>query len=292
MQKPTVKKKLGSYPYVGVIASISLALFVTGLFGTLVIYSQELERLVRESIRVQIYLKNGLTETQRLQVEKNIEALPYISNKEAITFVSKSEAATKFIAETGEDFTKFLGENPLHDAYLVTVDPAYHTAEKMKEIQTELEKMSGVFQVFYVESLIESINRNITKVGLVLMGIVVVLIITIVLLINNTIRLALFSQRFLIRSMQLVGAKRWFIQRPFIWRAMVYGVVAGLLASLAIAALLNYANNHVEDLALLLNDDHLLILSGILLLLGVIVATGSTFFSIQRYLKMSLDELY
>ncbi len=292
MQKTYIKKKLGSYPYVGVIASITLALFVTGLFGMLIIYSQELERLVRESIRVQIYLKNGLTETQRLQVEKNIEALPFISKKEAITYVPKSEAATKFIAETGEDFTKFLGENPLHDAYLVTINPEFHSTEKMKQLQSELEKMSGVYQVFYVESLIEAINRNVTKVGLVLMGFVVILLITVVLLINNTIRLALFSQRFLIRSMQLVGAKRWFIQRPFILRSMIYGIVSGLLASAGIWALINYANKQIEDLTLLLNTDRLLILTGLLLLTGILVAASSTYLSIRRYLKMSLDELY
>ncbi|MBX2945652.1 MAG: permease-like cell division protein FtsX [Cyclobacteriaceae bacterium] len=292
MQKIYAKKKLGNYPYAGVIASITLALFVTGLFGMLIIYSQELERLVRESIRVQVYLKNGLTEPQRLQVEKNIEALPFVSKNESITFVSKADAATKFIAETGEDFTKLLGENPLHDALLVTIDPAYHEAEKMKTIQAELEKMSGVFQVFYVESLIESINRNVTKLGLLLVGIVVVLLIAVVLLINNTIRLALFSQRFLIRSMQLVGAKRWFIQRPFLLRALIYGLVAGLLASAGLWALIDYANRQIEDLAVLLNTERLFFLVGLLLLTGMFVAAISTYFSIRKYLKMSLDELY
>src|SRR5688572_893345 len=100
--------------------SITLALFVTGLFGLVTIYSQELERLVRENIRVQVYLKNGLTETQRMQVEKKLESLPYVNqdieSEAPIQFISKNEAAKKFIAETGEDFTKFLGENPLHDA--------------------------------------------------------------------------------------------------------------------------------------------------------------------------------
>jgi cell division transport system permease protein len=292
MQKPNSKKKLGNYPSLGVIASITLALFVTGIIGILIIYSQELERLVRENVRMQVYLKNGLTETQRLQVEKSIEALPYLNTKQGIQYVSKTEAAEKFIAETGEDFNQFLGENPLHDAYLVTIDPAYQSVDELKKVQGEIKKINGVYQVFYVEGLIESINRNVTRVGLVLAGIVGVLLVTVVLLINNTIRLALFSQRFLIRSMQLVGAKRWFIKGPFLLRALAYGLFAGLLASGGLWVLLRYANSKIEDLSLLMNTENLVILMLALLALGMLVAVISTYFSIRKYLKMSLDELY
>lgn len=292
MQKVFVKKKLGNYPYVGVIASITLALFVTGLFGMLIIYSQELERMVRENVRVQVYLKSGLTETQRLQVEKSIESLPYVTRKERIKFVSKEEAAERFIAETGEDFNEFLGENPLYDAFLVTIEPEYHAPAEMHKVKSEIEAMIGVHQVFYVEGLIESINKNVTRVGLVLAGLVIILLVTVVLLINNTIRLALFSQRFLIRSMQLVGAKRWFIQRPFLMRALTYGMLAGAIASAAIWSLVNYGNKEIEGLAELMNTQNMLMLMVVLLMLGMLVAFTSTFLSIRRYLRMSLDELY
>lgn len=296
MQKVNTRKKLGSYPSLGVVLSITLALFVTGLFGTLIIYSKELERLVRENIRVQVYLKNSLTETQRLQVEKKFETLPYVNksltNEKPIRFISKDEAAKQFIAETGEDFTKFLGENPLHNAYLISIDPAYHSKASLDKISQELEKMNGVFQVFYVEGLIESVNKNVTRIGLILAGMVALLLITVVLLINNTLRLALFSQRFLIRSMQLVGARKWFIQRPFLFRAIGYGILSGILASALIWVLINYANRNIEDLIVLQNNDSMIALMGSLLLIGVIVAVTSTFFSIRKYLKMSLDELY
>jgi cell division transport system permease protein len=126
----------------------------------------------------------------------------------------------------------------------------------------------------------------------VLAGIVGVLLVTVVLLINNTIRLALFSQRFLIRSMQLVGAKRWFIKWPFLLRALVYGLFAGVLASGALWVLLSYANSKIEDLSLLMNTKNLVILMLALLVLGMLVAVISTYFSIRKYLKMSLDELY
>jgi len=296
VQKINTRKKLGSYPSFGVVLSITLALFVTGLFGTLIIYSQELERLVRENIRVQVYLKNSLTETQRLQVEKKFESLPYVnkslSNENPIRFISKEDAAKQFIAETGEDFTKFLGENPLHNAYLISIDPKYHSKASLDKISQELEKMNGVFQVFYVEGLIESVNKNVTRIGLVLAGMVALLLVTVVLLINNTLRLALFSQRFLIRSMQLVGARKWFIQRPFLFRALGYGILSGILASTFIWGLINYANRHIEDLIVLQNKEKMIVLMSSLLFTGVIVAVTSTFFSIHKYLKMSLDELY
>lgn len=296
MQKFSARKKLGSYPYIGVLFSITLALFVIGLFGLILIYSQELERLVRENVRMQVYLKNELTDTQRIQIEKKLEGLPYINktvvNEIPVRFISKTEAAKTFIAETGEDFTQFLGENPLHDAYLINIDGAYHSKEAMDKISSEIEKMNGVFQVFYVEGLIESINKNVTRISIILGGLISLLLLTVVLLINNTLRLALFSQRFLIRSMQLVGAKNWFIVKPFLMRSLGYGILAGLLASACIWALLNYANSTIEDLVILQDTNKIMLLMGSLLVIGAFVGCLSTYFSIRKYLKMSLDELY
>lgn len=296
MQKVNTRKKLGSYPSLGVVISITLALFVTGLFGMIIIYSQEFEKLVRENLRLEVYLKNGLTETQRKQVEKKLETLPYanktLTNESPIKFVSKEEAAKKFIAETGEDFTKFYGDNPLHDAYLIKIHPQFHSDSSMLKIKKEMEKMAGVYQVSYVQDLVSSVNKNLTSIGLILAGMITLLLITVVLLINNTLRLALFSQRFLIRSMQLVGARKWFIQRPFLLRAFGYGILSGILASVFIWLLIKYANRNVEDLIVLQNKERTFSLMGSLLIVGVIVAVTSTFFSIRKYLKMSLDELY
>ncbi|MCI0750854.1 MAG: ABC transporter permease [Flammeovirgaceae bacterium] len=294
MQKSTRQKKnLGSYPSVGVIISITLALFVTGLFGVLIMYSQQFESLVRENIKLQVYLRNGLSETQRQQIEKKLEAMPYTSKgKDEIQFISRDEAAKKFIAETGEDFTKFIGDNPLHDAFLISLDPAFHQDERIKIIKTELEKMNGIFQVYYNEGVIETVNKNVRNIGLALMGLIIVLLITVILLINNTIRLALFSQRFLIRSMQLVGAKRWFIQRPFLLRAGLYGIIAGVLAIMCIYSLLRYANTKIQDLTLLYNQNQFYILAASLAVIGMTVAIASTYYSIRKYLRMSLDELY
>jgi cell division transport system permease protein len=294
MEKKGNKKKLGGYPAIGVVISISLSLIVMGIFGLLVIYSQELEHQVRQNIRVQVYLRSNVTENQRLQIENKLASQDYVSKEggSGVVFVSKEDAAKKFIEETGEDFVDFIGENPLRDAYLVSIAREYHSIEKIEKIKKEIQEMNGVFQVFYVEGLIESVNSNVTKIGLILLGLIAVLLLTVVLLINNTLRIALFSQRFLIRSMQLVGAKKWFILRPFLLRASGYGLLAGLLAASLLWSLSNYAQSKIEDLSLLHNQSQFLGLVAVLLISGIVVAVLSTFFSIRRYLKMSLDQLY
>ena len=289
------KKKLGSYPYISVVFSITLALFAIGVFGTLVIYSKELERTVRDNVKIQVYLKNQLAPEQILKIKTLLKSKYFVTKtnpEKSIAFVSKEEAAKQFIKETGEDFKSFLGENPLRDAYLVKIDQAYHDKASLAKIKRETEKIQGVFQVYYVENVIDSINENVTKIGLVLMGLVALLLLTVVLLINNTVRLALFSQRFIIRSMQLVGAKRWFIQRPFLFQASWHGALAGILASLLLYGLISVATRRIEDLALLQNTDRLFLLAGSLVMLGIVVAVISTYRAVAKYLRLSLDELF
>jgi cell division transport system permease protein len=294
MERHTHKKKLGGYPATGVVISITLALFVVGLFGLVLIYSQQLERQVRQNIRMQVYLKSNVSETQRLEIKNKLLSLDFVSKneKQELTFVSKEEAAKKFIAETGEDFKNFLGENPLRDAYLIGIDEKYHSRGQMDTIRQEIQKMSGVYQVFYVEGLIEAVNENVTKIALILAGLILILLITVALLINNTLRIALFSQRFLIRSMQLVGARKWFIQRPFLYRAAGYGLLSGVLASAIMWLISDYAQREITDLKVLHDQEQFILLLTILLVVGVLVAVLSTFFSIRKYLRMSLEELY
>ena len=294
MERKTRKRKLGGYPAVGVVISMTLALFVISLFGLLVIYSQELENQVRLNIRLQVYLRPSITETQRLQIENTLRSQPYVNSadEESITFVSKEEAAEKFIKATGEDFKKFLGDNPLKDAFLVTIDPKRHSLPDLEKIKADIQKLNGVLQVDYVDDLIESVNQNFKNIGLFLLGVILLLLLTVVLLINNTLRIALFSQRFLIRSMQLVGATKWFIQGPFLLRASGYGLLAGVFSGALMILLTNYAEGKIGDLALLHNQTKLFMLIGITTFTGIVIAFASTYLCIHRYLKMSLDDLY
>ena len=289
------KKKLGSYPYVSVILSITLALFVIGLFSILLLQSRKLSNIIKEQIEVQVYLKRNVTESQRIQVQKTLSTKPYtkkIDGQAQISFISKETAAETFIKETGEDFSELLGDNPLRDAYLVKVDPLFHDKNSMADIKKEIEGLNGVFEVVYVESLVESINSNVAKIGFILLGLAIILLLTVIILINNTIKLALFSQRFLIRSMQLVGAKPGFIQKPFLSRSMWHGILSGVIASAALYGLLYYANDKIEGLSDLLRMGELIIIYGLMMVLGATIGLYSTYRAINKYLKLSLDELY
>lgn len=289
------KKKLGSYPYFSVVFSITLALFVIGLFGLLLLHANQLKELIRQNVEVQVYLNKFITENERIKINKTIAGKEFVLTEDGapqIVYISKEEAAQEFIEETGEDFTNFLGENPLRDAYTVKIKTEYHDKDKLRGIKEELESISGVFEVTYMENLINSINNNVTKISLFLAGFAIILLLTVIMLINNTIKLALFSQRFLIRSMQLVGATASFIQKPFLLRASLHGILGGIFASIVLISLLQYANQEIEDLAQLQDPKEMLILFISLIVIGGFIGLLSTFRSVKKYLKMSLDELY
>ncbi|ADR20778.1 cell division protein FtsX [Marivirga tractuosa] len=289
------KKKLGHYPFISVILSMTLALFILGLFALLISTTTSLTKVIQQNVEMQVYLKSNLSEPQQLRVSKSLASRNYVLNEEniePIRFISKKEAAEKFIEETGEDFMQFLGDNPLKDAYIVKISPEYHSSEKMATVQKDIENINGVFEVIYTDNMVQSINENITKISLVLLSISVLLFIVIGILINNTIKLALFSQRFLIRSMQLVGATNGFIRKPFIYRSIWHGIISALIAGGLLFALLTYGSQKLEGLAELQNHEMLLIILGGLLITGIIIASFSTYRAIQKYMSMSLDELY
>lgn len=289
------KKKLGSFPYVSVVLSITLALFVIGLFGLLLLQSNKLKNVIRDNITMQVYLDKFITENDRIRINKLLDQKDYVAKENgsaAIEYIPREKAAEIFIKNTGEDFIEFLGENPLRDAFVIRIAPEFQQEEQLKKIKEELSKADGVFEVVYVQNLVQAINDNITKISLFLMGFATILLITIVILINNTIRLALFSQRFLIRSMQLVGAKGGFIISPFVWRAAFQGLMAGVLAASLLYMLLLYTNNVIEELKALQTTNELLLLLALILLLGVLIASVSTYRAVRKYLNMSLDELY
>ncbi|CAD5257998.1 MULTISPECIES: ABC transporter permease [unclassified Imperialibacter] len=293
-KKVRKKKKLGSYPFVSVVFSISLALFVLGLFGVFFLLTNNLTSFIQDNIEVQVYLNKNVTESEKIQLQKTLADKDYVAKKEGshVVLISKEEAAKEFIKETGEDFTQFIGDNPLRDLIILKITPDYQSTEKLAQIKSELESIRGVFEVVYLDNLVESINKNLTKIGLVLIGFSAILLLVVIILINNTIKLALFSQRFLIRSMQLVGATAGFIQKPFLMRATFYGLLSAIIASVGLFVLLKYANSKIENLADLQRTDEVMILFGSLLLVGMLVGFGSTYRAINKYLKMSLDELY
>jgi cell division transport system permease protein len=289
------KKKVGSFKFFGVLFSITLSLFIVGLFGVIVIQAKTLTSIIRENIELQVFLNKNISQADKEQIGKTIASKPYILVKEEqqrVRFTSSDEAAEAFLADTGEDFTKFLDDNPLRDSYTFAIAEEFQTSEQMEEIVEELQSLNGVFEVTYMNDLVDSINQNLVKVSMVLGAFVLILILTVIMLINNTIRLALFSQRFLIRSMQLVGATRGFIRRPFLGRAFFFGALAGIIASALLLGLIEYAKANVDGFAALQNYELLLILFGGLVVFGALLSFFSTLRAVNKYLNMTLDELY
>ena len=296
MGYPTsTKKKLGHFKFGSVLFSTTLSLFIVGLFGMLLIQASSLTKMIRENIEIQVFLDKNLPEKKLVELKRDLAKRPFVlSNRDSLylKFVSEKAAAETFISSTGEDFTKFLEDNPLRDSFVFGVAEEFQSSEQLATISKELEAMPGIFEVSYMTDLIDSINNNLFKVGIIMGAFILILIITVIMLINNTIRLALFSQRFLIRSMQLVGATRGFIRKPFLVRAFFFGLLAGGIASAILFGLFEYTKDTIEGFAALQNIEQMGLLFLGLSIMGGALSVFSTLRSVNKYLTMSLDELY
>lgn len=289
------KKQLGYFKFGSVLFSTTLSLFIVGLFGIILIQASSLTKMIRENIEVQVFLDKELSQKQLADLRKDLTERPFVLRTEDslyLQFISNKEAAETFIKNTGEDFTEFLEDNPLRDSYVFSVAEEFQSSEQLTLIAKELETQPGVFEVSYMTDLVDSINKNLFKVSLIMGGFILILIVTVIMLINNTIRLALFSQRFLIRSMQLVGATRGFIRKPFLIRAFIFGVLAGILASSILFGLMEYTKGNIEGFASLQNTELMLLLFAALTIMGGLLSGFSTLRAVNKYLNMSLDELY
>ncbi len=297
MSKPKIKKKkrLGSYPFVSVLFSITLALFVIGLFGMILIFANQITSYFKENIEMQVYLNSNVSENDKIRINKTLATKDYIftkNNKPLITFISKDDAAKELIGDTKENFLEILDNNPLKDTYIIKVSPEFQEEVKLDHVKSDIEKIPGVFEASFSKSIVSSLNKNVKTISYILLGIAVLLLLTTAILINNTIKLALFSQRFLIRSMQLVGGTSGFIRKPFLTKGTMHGMVSGILASILLFFILQLGFERIEELKMLHDNEKMLILFVILVIFGGLVGFFSTLRAINKYLKLSLDELY
>ncbi len=293
MQKKN--RKLGSYPSLLIVISLTAALFLIAFSGWIALTSKQLVQYVKQNIEVQVYLDKSLTPIQRDSVRNLISQKAYIAYSEnvpQIKFISKESTAERVLKETNEDFRSILGENPYRDAFSLRIKDEYFSEAQLGKIKVDLEQVPGIFEADYAKDFVESINKNANKAYLIIASIVVLLLVAIVLLINNTIRLALYSQRFIIRSMQLVGATDWFIQKPFLIRGVLQGLLAGVLAIGLLVGIQQIAIREIEDLSVLQDFEKLAILFGAIVLLGILIGILSTFQSMYRYLHTDLEDLY
>lgn len=290
-----IRKGAGTYLSTNVIVSITVALFMFGLCALLIMQSNKLAELVKENIEIQIFLKKDANKADKKYLETYLKKKRYIKKKnkqKEIRFVSKEESVKQLQKDLGENFMEILEENPLRDAFFIKVKPTLYENDKLVKIKEELEKVRAVYEVSYVENMISEINKNVYIISMVLLIFGIFILITVIILIDNTIKLSLFSQRFIIRSMQLVGATDQFIQRPFLMRAIIQGSISGLLASGLLFLFLKYIHTQIKELVLLYQLDSMLILTTFLIVLGSIVGFASAYIAIRKYLRKSLDDLY
>jgi cell division transport system permease protein len=282
------KAKLGG-SYLTLVISVSLVLFLLGILGLVIINAKELSDYFRESLTFSVILDEDAREADIRMLQKDLDAKPSVKSTE---YISKDEAAAKMKEDMGEDFISFLGDNPLPPSIDVYLFAGYTNRDSVVKFEKYILEYPFVKEVWYEDSLLFLINENVRKISLFLLIISLFLFLIAVTIINNTIRLAIYSKRFLIRTMQLVGATRAFIRKPFLIRSVYHGVLAALTAMLLLMGLLYL----IEKEFLMLfsfESTRLLAALGILLIIaGILINLVSTYLSVNRYLDISEDKLY
>jgi cell division transport system permease protein len=288
--RPFVRKFRSSS--ITTVVSISLVLFILGLLALLIMDAQKIRSDVKENINVQVIINNSAKEADVARLQKMLDASEYVKST---VFITRDSAAKQLESDkefAGEDFVKFLGYNPLCASINIHLKAAYANNDSLKWIEKKITAYSQVKEVVYQKSMVNMMNENIKKVSLIMIGFSALLLLVAFALINNTIRLTIYSRRFLIKTMQLVGATKSFIRRPFILKGVVNGLYAAVIALGMILALVHWAEVEMPDLRDLNDIRSYLILSGMVLILGIAISWVSTFFALRRYLRLNADELY
>ena len=275
--------------YLTLVVSVSLVLFLLGVLGLVLINARELSDYLRESLSFSIMLDDEAKEPDIRMLQKDLDAKPYVKETE---YVSKDAAAVKMKNELGEDFISFLGDNPLPPTIDVYLYAGYTSPDSVAKIEKYVREYPFVKEVYYQESLLFLINENVRKISLFLLVISTFLFLIALTIINNTIRISIYSKRFLIRTMQLVGASRAFIRRPFLIQSALHGLLAALVAMSLLMGML-YLIEKEFLLMFSFERTYLMLLLGTsIIITGVVINVISTFFSVNRYLSISEDKLY
>jgi len=271
------------------VISITLVLFLMGLFGLIMLHAGMLSDYVRENIGFSIMIREGVKEAGILQLKKTLDAKSYVKSSE---YIPSEKAAEKLKTELGEDFVGFLGYNPLLPTIDLRIRAPWANRDSLGRIEKQLLANPEVKEVFYQKSLVDAINSNIEKISFVLLGFSAILLFIAIVLINNTIRLSVYSKRFIIRSMQLVGATESFIRRPFLVRSILNGFISTLLALAMLLLLVYLAVEQLPELLELQDPVMLGALVVFLFLLGAFISWISTWFAVRKYLRIRTDLLY
>lgn len=289
-ENSTTKRRLrGSYLIS--LMSIMLVLFVIGLFSSLMVFASNISDYIKENVGFEIVMKKGVKEKDILDFQKILDSKKFVKSTE---YISQQEATRRLTEDLGEDILEWLGdvENPLLPSIDVRLKSEYANNDSIEKIERWVMTYRNVKEVYYQKSLIHSINSNVNKIGLVILLIGLVLLIMAVTLISHTVRLSVYSKRFVVRSMQLVGATEGFIIKPFMKYFVVQGVIGALLSLILLTLFIMAAFKNIPELREITNFASFAQIYLMMVVIGILLTTISTYFSMRKYLRADVDELY
>jgi cell division transport system permease protein len=272
-----------------VIISLALVLFMLGALGLLVINANKLSKHFKENVGFQIYLKDTASSAQTDGLVQEISSSNYAKS---VNLINKEQAAEKLKIDLGEDFVSFLGRNPLLNSLEVKLNANYANTDTLLIIEKALLQKPYIKEVVYQKDMINNLNKNTRAIAFFILIFSGALLVVAIALINNTIRLSIYSQRFLIRTMYLVGATRSFISKPFIFKGVRQGIIAGVVASILLVGLLAISTRFIPDLLQLQDENLLLVLFSSIILVGVIISAFSAMLAVLRFLRLKTSDLY
>ena len=275
--------------YFSVIISITVVLFFIGILGLFLLNTKSLASHFKEQIVMTVYLKDSAKDIEITQMQKKIQLN---SSTKRVQFKSKEQAAEEYARDIGEDFVEFLGFNPLLNSIDIYFNAAYVNALSLNQTKTEIEISDFVAEVVYDQPLVTLLEKNIERISFVLLISTALFVVIALLLINSSIRLSIYSKRFVIKTMQLVGATKSFIRRPFILSHLGLGIISSFLALTALNFLLWEVNKRFPEIEIMQQTSELMIVFGSVLILGISITGVSTFFATQRYLNLKTDAVY
>jgi cell division transport system permease protein len=275
--------------YFSVILSIFLVLFLLGSLGLFVINSKKITNDFKENIPMTVFFKNEANDSILNVFDTELKNSRFIKE---YAFVQKDSAAKNNVDIVGKDFMEFLGFNPLQNSFDINLKGDYVVADSIKKIETGFKKNEYVSEIIYDKQLVDLVNDNIKKISFYMLIISGFLAVIAMLLINSSLRLSIYSHRFTIKTMQMVGATKAFIRKPFIWRGIKLGLVGSILAIIALYAGVMYIDKYFPSLHIAKDYTSLGIVFGGVLLIGIVITSISTFFATQRFLNLRTDDLY
>jgi len=275
--------------YFSVTLSITLVLFLLGLLGFLLINAKNFTDSYKENLIMSVFLKDTAKEADIQQLQKTLSLADYIKK---VQFISKEQAAQSFIEELGEDFISTIGDNPLKNSFDLTLNTAPVSPPTKEGNKKNILQNASVKEVVYDRASVEKVHSNLQQISIVILSISAIFTFVAMLLINSSIRLSVYSKRFIIKTMQLVGATKAFIRRPFIVTNIALGILSALLACLALSLCLFYLDKSWPEWGLLSNSTAFIWVFAALFAIGIFISWISTYFAAQRFLNLHTDELY